>query len=182
MNALLAALLLTTSPPAQPAPPSPPPADPAVAAAKAALGPFKAELKQALTDGLAKGPVSAIDVCSAQAPKLAEKHSKAGVRVGRAALKLRNPANAAPAWAAPLLAELSKVEGQPDTFRTAALPGGGTGYVEPIWLGPQCVVCHGATLAPDVQAAIGARYPKDAATGFAPGQLRGVFWAELPKR
>jgi hypothetical protein len=40
---------------------------------------------------------------------------------------------------------------------------------------PVCTTCHGATVAPDVAAAIAARYPEDRATGFSPGDLRGAF-------
>jgi hypothetical protein len=38
-----------------------------------------------------------------------------------------------------------------------------------------CLTCHGATLAPELAAAIARDYPADAATGFAQGQLRGAF-------
>lgn len=49
-------------------------------------------------------------------------------------------------------------------------------------LQPMCLTCHGADLAPDVQAAIAERYPDDRATGYRTGELRGVIWAELPPR
>jgi hypothetical protein len=38
-----------------------------------------------------------------------------------------------------------------------------------------CLTCHGATLAPELAAAIRRDYPDDAATGFSQGQLRGAF-------
>jgi hypothetical protein len=56
------------------------------------------------------------------------------------------------------------------------------GYVEPIYVQPLCVTCHGATLAPDLQAKIDELYPNDQATGYAAGDLRGVFWAELARK
>jgi hypothetical protein len=46
---------------------------------------------------------------------------------------------------------------------------------------PLCLTCHGPTLAADVAAAVAARYPRDEATGFAAGDLRGalyVVWRE----
>jgi hypothetical protein len=43
-----------------------------------------------------------------------------------------------------------------------------------------CLVCHGETLAPEIAAQIAAQYPEDQATGFADGDLRGVFWVEFP--
>ena len=64
------------------------------AGAEAVL-PFKRNLKQALVKGLADGPVAAVSACSIEAPKLADEQSVAGVEVGRASRKLRNPRNAA---------------------------------------------------------------------------------------
>ena len=46
--------------------------------------------------------------------------------------------------------------------------------------GQLCVTCHGESLAPDVQERLAERYPTDRATGYRVGDLRGVFWAELP--
>ena len=53
------------------------------------------------------------------------------------------------------------------------------GYVEPIVTQPMCIACHGETLSPAVADAIGRLYPEDRATGFAAGDLRGVFWVEF---
>jgi hypothetical protein len=54
------------------------------------------------------------------------------------------------------------------------------GYVEPIFLQPVCLTCHGETLAPDVASRIEELYPDDQATGFAVGDFRGLFWVEYP--
>jgi hypothetical protein len=63
--------------------------------------------------------------------------------------------------------------------RVLDLPGGRTGYVEPIVTQPQCLICHGSELAPPVAVALEAHYPEDQATGFAVGDLRGVFWVSF---
>jgi hypothetical protein len=55
------------------------------------------------------------------------------------------------------------------------------GYAEPIYMQPLCVTCHGANLAPDLQKKLDELYPTDQATGYAAGDLRGIFWAELPR-
>jgi hypothetical protein len=55
------------------------------------------------------------------------------------------------------------------------------GYVEPIYLQPMCVTCHGTAIAPEVEERIRSLYPNDEATGFEPGHFRGVFWAELSR-
>jgi hypothetical protein len=61
-----------------------------------------------------------------------------------------------------------------------SVPGGTSGYVEPILLQSPCLACHGDALAPEVAARIGELYPEDRAVGFQVGDLRGVFWVELP--
>ena len=163
---------------------APQPTDAEVTArAQAKLAPFKKSLKEALTTELAKSTVSAIDVCSEKAPELARGASGDGVRVGRSSTRLRNPENAAPAWLVPALDELSREPpGQPAS-RVVDLGGGKRGYAEAIWMDAPCLLCHGATIAPDVEKKLAERYPRDAARGFAVGDLRGVFWVELdPQR
>jgi hypothetical protein len=39
-----------------------------------------------------------------------------------------------------------------------------------------CLACHGQTLAPGVAEVLAREYPRDAATGFSAGQLRGAFY------
>lgn len=142
---------------------------------------LKKELKQALGEAMkASGPVGAIEACALQAPALTAAASADGIRIGRSAIKLRNPRNAAPDWAAPLLAELAETSREDGTFKTTTLPDGRRGYVEAIHLQPMCESCHGDALGQDVIAALQHRYPKDRATGFSSGDFRGVFWVELP--
>jgi hypothetical protein len=145
----------------------------------ALLAPFKRDLQKALKQGLAEGPAEAIEACRMEAPSIAARLSKDGVRVGRASHKLRNPANVAPAWVAPILARYLE---HPDERapQEIALGDDRAGRVEPILLQPLCLTCHGAELAPDVRARIDALYPDDQATGFEVGDLRGVFWVEYP--
>lgn len=164
MKALLLAGLLTAAP-----------ADDA----KQALAPFKKSLMEALLGALKTSPEAAIEVCSTRAPQLAKEASTAHVTVGRSALKLRNVKNAPPAWLAPVMAELAKAPRGTQTSRTVPLPGGGTGYAEPIWTGAACLTCHGKNVAPSVDAKLKQLYPADAARGFEEGELRGVFWAEV---
>ena len=147
--------------------------------AQAQLAPFKKSLKQTLVTELAKSPVSAIDVCAKKAPELAREASKDGVTVGRSSPRLRNPANAAPVWLVPVMDDLSHAEKGTPANRVVDLGGGKRGYAEAIWTDAPCVICHGATIAPEIEAELALRYPTDAARGFALGDFRGVFWAEL---
>lgn len=163
-----------------PPPSTPSPSDEKVArAAKAALAPFKAALKQALDGALAVSPDDAVDVCAERAPELARAASHGGVTVGRSAARLRNANNAPRLWLAPLFDELAKAPSGSDASRVVSLPGGGHGYAEAIWTGDKCLMCHGDAIAPALEARLSARYPDDKARGFQKGDLRGVFWAEL---
>lgn len=142
---------------------------------------FQAELRGRLEAAMAEGgPVGAIDVCAAEAPAIAQRlSSESGATVRRTALRHRNPA-AAPdpfeaatmeAWAdAPL-----EAPGKPKV--RVRSDGEGFRYMRAIPTQGQCLACHGApeAIAPDVKAAIDARYPQDRATGFAEGQMRGAF-------
>ena len=126
-----------------------------------------------------QGLPEAIAACRVQAPAIAESLSQQGVRVGRTSHRLRNPANTAPAWVAAILADY--LENSDDREpRRIALDATHAGYVEPITMQPLCTTCHGDELAPDVAGKLAEMYPEDRATGFAPGDLRGVFWVEFP--
>jgi len=149
------------------------------AGAEAVL-PFKRNLKAALTTALRESPSSAIAACRVQAPKLAAEASADGVRVGRTSKKLRNPANAPKPWMEPVLERYaSEPEGREPVV--VSIDRNTVGYIEPIYLQPMCVTCHGQTIAPELQTMLDELYPDDEATGYAPGDLRGVFWAELPR-
>jgi hypothetical protein len=149
-------------------------------AGEAAVLPFKKSLKAALVSGLESGAVGAISVCRMEAPELATAASKGGVRVGRTSRKLRNPANAPKPWMEPLL---DRYQGDPEAREPAAVivDDQTVGYVEPIFMQPLCVTCHGETIAPELAAKLEELYPSDQARGYAAGDFRGVFWAELPR-
>lgn len=150
------------------------------AAGAEAVLPFKKSLKGALLAGLEDGPLAAISACRVEAPDLAAQASIGGVKVGRASSRLRNPANAPKSW---MRSTLDVYESDPNRREpvVVAVDDKTVGYMEPIFLQPLCVTCHGSALAPDLQAALGEMYPGDQATGYAAGDFRGVFWAELPR-
>ena len=141
------------------------------------LAPFKTELKTALVQGMESGPVQAISICRDEAPRIAAKLSVDGVQMGRSSHRLRNAANAPQGWLAPIVAAYA--DGSHELApRRVDIGGGRTGYVEPITVQPLCLTCHGTELQPELAARIAELYPDDAATGFAAGDFRGVFWVE----
>lgn len=147
--------------------------------ARAVLEPFKTKLKATLGAALAKGQDSAIDACAGEAPRLAAEASRDGVRVGRSSARLRSAANAPPAWVAAPMAELARAPREGD-YRLVQLEDGRLGFAETILVKSMCLGCHGRELGPETAARLASRYPKDEARGYAEGDFRGVFWAELP--
>ncbi len=182
MLVLAVTAVLVAGAPEAPKPPSPPAATPTtqVERARAAVGKLKGALVGALTKSIeAGGPASAIGVCGDIVPRVRGEVSTADLKIGRTSSKLRNPTNTAPTWVAPHLADLEAAAADKRGPREVKLPDGGLGYVEPLVTAPLCLACHGPTLAPDVKAAIAAKYPQDKAVGFKEGDLRGVVWVEI---
>jgi hypothetical protein len=137
----------------------------------------------------AGGPMAAIGVCKTIAPSLAEQAGATrGLKVGRTALRLRNPANAPDAWERGVLEDFAakiKAGTDPDKLEHAEVLTDATGaatfrYMKAIPMRAEpCLVCHGAP-EPALKAEITRLYPQDEATGFKPGDLRGAFTVRAP--
>ncbi len=143
------------------------------------LRPFKQQLQSALREGLERGPAEAIAACRTKAPEIAASLSQGGVRVGRASHRLRNPANAPPAWVEPLL-DGYRADPSLRAGRAVRLDEHRRGYVEPIFVQPLCLTCHGEDLSEPISSRLAELYPEDRAVGYRVGDLRGVFWVEFP--
>lgn len=130
-----------------------------------------------LMAAMSQGPAEAITVCQQQAPEIATAvGEEQGVKIGRVGVRLRNPNNTGPAWAASLIASRN------DTPFFAILSNGNAAALLPIRLQGQCLMCHGPKeqLATVIQDQLAKLYPDDEATGFREGELRGWFWVEKP--
>lgn len=149
---------------------------PLAAHAIEARGTMASRLQTRLMSTMASdGPVAAIEVCANEAPAIAEAvEEEFDVRVGRTAHRLRNPDNTTPEWAA-ALAEANVAEPGHWLREDGTLVGWA-----PIRVQAPCLSCHGQAdqLAPGVAEMLATRYPDDAATGYAEGDLRGWFWVE----
>jgi len=134
------------------------------------------------------GPEGAMSVCAWQAQALAnEVGEEEGVKVKRTSLRLRNPANAPDAYEKDLLARLAARarEGDlPDESMDEGRENGRTvyRYAKPLVVGPLCVTCHGRAgeIPGEVRKMLETRYPEDAATGYAEGDLRGIVSVVIP--
>ena len=140
---------------------------------------LKAELSSAIKDS---GPSGGVSVCRDRAPVIARNVSSDRLRVGRTALRVRNPENAPDDWERSVLEDFrSGIEqgSDPSTmeqwqvFEDGEKPYGR--WMKAIPMGPKCATCHGSTIAEPVAETIQALYPEDAATGFQQGELRGAF-------
>lgn len=146
---------------------------------------LKDELSRAIQAG---GPTSAIDICRYRAPELAAKFSKEyGGRVSRTSLRIRNPANTPDKWEKKVLElfELRKRQGEDVTnldFYEVVEHGGKPQfrYMKAIPTSEVCLTCHGSKINPGVAKQINKLYPKDRATGFKQGDLRGAFTLMRP--
>ncbi len=148
--------------------------DRAMAAKDAMFNQLMGKLKEELGKG---GPAAAIAVCQEEAPRIAQQvGTEKAVKIGRTALKLRNPKNQPPAWAKDLIDRSVDAP----TFLTNTK--GEFAALLPIKLQAQCLVCHGSgeQIPVEVRNALTQRYPNDQATGFKEGDLRGWFWVEIP--
>lgn len=145
----------------------------------ALIPPFQQQLldtvKSAMQSG---GPVKAVEACQLLAPQITAQHSQAPWKVGRTALKLRNPNNAPDAWERQVLEQFAAraAAGEPVAeLKHAEIVAGEFRLMKAIPTGEPCLACHGQNLKPELAAVIDQRYPQDQARGFAPGELRGAF-------
>lgn len=138
----------------------------------------------------ARGPAGAIEACSAVALDLAMKHEQAGWRVRRVSRKVRNPADTPDAYEAGILERFEALKATgglgPDTEHVELVEAAGKTslrYLRPIVIAnPVCLTCHGRPedLAPEVRARLEALYPRDQATGYRLGDLRGAVTVTIP--
>lgn len=176
-------------------PPPPPPAgvpQPVVDQAAGIANRFGAELMGKLQSAMAAGgPVAAIEICQVEAPAIASRLSReTGWQVHRVGTRVRNPHTGQPdAWEQFALAELDRrvragePPGQLVIATTVKEPQGDAHrYMRAIVTGPLCLACHGAPeqQSAELRAALDKAYPHDAATGYAPGELRGAFSLRRP--
>lgn len=141
---------------------------------------LKSALRQAMETG---GPVTAIEVCNKEAPVIAEKLStQKQWAIARTSLKVRNPANAPDDWERKVLAEFEKRQAQGEDPKAMeyyqVVKNDGEPvfrYMKAIPTAELCLTCHGERISPQISAKLNELYPKDQATGFRTGDIRGAF-------
>jgi len=103
-------------------------------------------------------------------------------KVGRTSARLRNPANAPPGWARGYVAQTGGKKASQVAAAAFDL-GDRVGLLRPIEIRRRCLQCHAPreALAEGTRAWLSRSYPQDQAVGYALGDLRGFWWAEVPK-
>jgi len=149
--------------------------------AKKLTNAFASELKTTLMAAVAKGGLSAgVEVCQDQAPEIAKKYSSHGWQISRTSLKTRNSQNTPNIDEIAILQDFAKrlASGEPAktvSYSNLNEQSGEYQFMKAIPTGQVCIACHGENISDDLQAKIKAHYPKDTATGFKLGELRGAF-------
>lgn len=152
--------------------------------AQAAIKEFASSLKTALLSAMQDGgPVEAVAVCNLIAPTLAAEMSKKyGMDIGRTSLKVRNPSNEADEWETSVLQQFETrlasgqaIQSLSFSEKTDSDIGQQWRMMKAIPTDKVCLSCHGAKIAPPIQAKLDKYYPDDMATGFKLRDIRGAF-------
>ena len=149
----------------------------AVSIVKQFGGELKPKLQQAMKT---EGPVHAIDVCSKQAPEIADKLTEqTGWQVKRVSLKPRNSKTAlADEWETRVLKQFDarQAKGESaDTLVQAEIVNGQFRFMKAQAVEAVCMNCHASEINPNVEAKLKQVYPQDQARGYSLGQIRGAF-------
>lgn len=154
--------------------------------ATAAISDLGRVLQQLLSEEMKQGGYAgAVRSCAENAQVVTEEFSRErGLEIRRVSLKYRNPKDALDEWETQHLKAWAK---QAEAGQAAApveetVTENGRRFLrmmKPISLQAVCLGCHGPTtqIAPDVKEALDAHYPRDKATGYKVGDVRGAFSA-----
>jgi len=131
-----------------------------------------------------KSGLAAVKFCAKEAKEITKEVAKKfpkGVTVRRVASKYRNEANKPDSIDTKVLKEFQK-ELDSKTFvkKPKLVDANGTKRVYiPILVERACLKCHGEYIDSKITGVIKSHYPKDKATGFKEGDLRGAMVAEI---
>ena len=136
-------------------------------------------------------PEGAIGVCRDLAPQIANQLSlETGWKVTRVGTRVRNPMIGTPdVWEQGVLADFEqrlRTGAKPETLEFSQIvdePGGKFfRYMKALPTQGMCVACHGAPadMADGIKAALARQYPRDKATGYREGELRGAVSVKRP--
>jgi hypothetical protein len=142
-------------------------------------------LKQMLAEEMKRGGLEgAVRMCSENAQVVTDEFAhERGLEIRRVSTRYRNAKDRPDEYEARILAQWAR-SGKPATHVEQVTENGRVWLrlMEPILLQAMCVNCHGTPeqMPEQVRAVLAERYPRDKATGFKPGELRGGFSVVVP--
>jgi hypothetical protein len=142
-------------------------------------------LTAAMEDG---GPSGAVEFCSEEALPLTEQvraQASDGFELKRTSFRTRNPLNSPDEAEEAALEYFEKIlaaGGDPPESYVQQVSESEYRYYRPLFVAEPCTQCHGQIedLDPAVRSVLEDRYPTDLATGYSPGDFRGVIRVSVP--
>lgn len=153
--------------------------------ARDAVRELSAVLQQLLGEEMKRGGLEgAVAMCSESAQVVTAEFAKErGIEIKRVSQRYRNANDRPDEYEARVLAAWEK-SGRPSTHVETVTENGRRWLrlMEPIRVQPMCLNCHGSLeqIPPEVRAVLNERYPRDKATGYKAGDLRGAFSVLAP--
>lgn len=137
-------------------------------------------LRNALTTAMRdKGAAGAVAFCNEKAYPITSTYASENIIIKRVAEKYRNPQNAPDSTDALQWRKFTSAKANGEALQPALMEENNImHYYKPILLQPMCLACHGEKnkdILPPVLSTIDSLYPNDLATGFTPGDLRGMW-------
>lgn len=135
-----------------------------------------------------KGVAGALEFCSSYASQVLDSISEVEkIRIARVSHKARNAMNSASFEEMEIIAHMQEEKRKGKSPETVIVDKGEKMiFYSPIVINaPLCLQCHGnpqRDIAPEVLSKIQQLYPKDLATGFAMGEIRGMWKVELSRQ
>lgn len=154
--------------------------------------PLLAKVVGTLKESLNKAtPHETVDTCLEKLPGMVkEMREKTGWNIRRVSLKTRNAERGTPdEWEARVLADFDRRAAagekreQLEAGEIVQTPEGRVfRYMKALPVQEACLTCHGdaAKLTPELKAKLATLYPKDQATGYELGQIRGALTVKRP--
>ncbi len=174
----------------QPSQPAEEPTAEAIEQARLVTRELSQGLQSMLAEELAKGGFAgAVRVCSERAQTITGEFNAAmGASARRVSAKYRNPNGQPDAYEADMLERWRLAHGRKELPEESVevvrdqLNQRHLRYMKPIVMQAMCLSCHGApeAIPAEVRTVLGSRYPKDLATGYRAGDLRGAVSVRIP--
>jgi poly-D-alanine transfer protein DltD len=128
-----------------------------------------------------EGTEKAIEFCHENVKSIAQSAAKDYVskyEFGRTSHKLRNKKNQPAPWMTEYLKKFQSTKSGEFGPIVHTLQDGKRVYLDPIYVQPVCLNCHGKDLNASVKEKIGKLYPNDEAVDFSLGDFRGFIWVK----